>query len=98
MEFRFAAEAEEDIEQARLFLEAYRAGLGERFRAEIRATLDYIEVWPRGFQIRYQFYRFAPLAMFRYQIIYSSEGEHIVVHRIRHMRQRRLKRYFGSGA
>jgi len=98
MEFRFAAEAEEDIEQARLFLEAYKDGLGERFRAEIRAALDYIEVWPRGFQIRYEFYRFAPLAMFRYQIIYSIEGEYIVVHRIRHMRQRPLKRYFGSGA
>lgn len=95
MELRISTEAEEDIEVARLFLEAEKRGLGERFHADIRATMDYIEAWPRGFQIRYRYYRFAPLVLFRYHIIYSIEGEYIVVHRVRHMHQRPLKKYFG---
>lgn len=96
MDLRIASEAEEDIELARLFLEADRPGLGERFHADIHATLDYIEAWPRGFQVRHRHYRFAPLTVFRYHIIYSIEGAYIVVHRIRHMHQRPLKRFFSE--
>ena len=88
-------EAEEDTEQAWFTLETIRPEEGERFHAEIRATLDYIEAWPRGFQVRYRFYRFAPLAVFRYHMVYSIEREFIVVHRIRHMHQCPLERYYG---
>jgi plasmid stabilization system protein ParE len=96
MEIRFAAEAEEDIDQAWFALETGRPGTGVRFHQDIRETLDYIEMWPRGFRVRYQHYRFVPLALFRYHIIYSIEGEFIVVHRIRHMHQFPLKRYSGT--
>ncbi len=96
MEFRIGVEAEEDIELARLFYEAEALGLGERFHADVLATLDYIGLWPKGFQLRYLHYRFAPLAVFPFHIIYSLEGDFIVVHRIRHMHQRPLRRYFGT--
>jgi plasmid stabilization system protein ParE len=96
MEVLYSAEADRDIDEAWFALETGHPGEGERFHADIRATMAYIEGWPRGFQIRYGHYRFVPLAVFRYHIIYSIEGEFIVVHRIRHMHQRPLKRYFGT--
>jgi plasmid stabilization system protein ParE len=98
MEVRYSEEADHDIDEAWSTLETSRPGEGERFHAEVRATMAYIELWPRGFQIRYSHYRFVPLAIFRYHIIYSIEGEFIVVHRIRHMHQKPLKRYFGPRA
>ena len=49
MEFRIAVEAEEDIELARLFYEAEARGLGDRFHADVLATLDHIGLWPKGF-------------------------------------------------
>jgi len=96
MEVLYSAEADRDIDEAWFSLETGRPGEGERFQVDIRTTMAYIERWPRGFQIRYGHYRFVPLAIFRYHIIYSIEGKFIVVHRIRHMHQRSFKRSFGT--
>ena len=43
-------------------------------------------------------FRFAPLRKYKYQVIFSIGQNRITVHRIRHMHQRPLKRYFGPGA
>ena len=75
MEVRFWAEADADIEEAWFSMETSRPGEGERFHADIRATIDHIELWPRGFQIRFRHYRLVPLAIFPYHIIYSIEGD-----------------------
>lgn len=96
MEFRISKEAGEDIELARLFYEAQRHGLGDRLHHEVRVAMDYIEASPKGFQVRYQYYRFAPIGVFPYIIIYSLEGEFIVIHRVRHTSQRPLRRFFGE--
>ena len=69
--------------------------LADRFRHELIKTFSYILQHPGGFQIQYRNYRYAPLAVFHYQVIYSFRGRTITVHRIRHMRQEPLKRYSG---
>ena len=61
----------------------------------MEATLAYIEKFPKGIQVRRSPFRFAPLAVFRYSIIYALEGDDLVVYRVRHMLQKPLKRYFG---
>jgi hypothetical protein len=49
MEVLYSAEADRDIDEAWISLETGHPGEGERFYADIRATLAYIERWPRGF-------------------------------------------------
>ncbi|MBZ0206016.1 MAG: type II toxin-antitoxin system RelE/ParE family toxin [Flavobacteriales bacterium] len=66
-----------------------------RFEADMEQTLAYIEQFPNGFQERRPPFRFAPLAVFRYSIIYALEGNDVVVYRVRHMPQKPLKRFFG---
>lgn len=96
MELRVSTEAEEDIEQARAWFDGDHNGVGERFDADVLATLRYIEAHPGHFQVRFRHYRYAPLTIFRYHVIYSVEGPFVVVHRVRHMHRRTLKRFFGK--
>lgn len=88
MEIRIAANAEEDIENARQYLLRENPAFGERFHADLIGTLHYVLRFPRGFQLRHGHYRYAPLGIFRYVIIYSIEGAFIVVHRVRHMHRK----------
>ena len=69
--------------------------LADRFRQQLIKTFSYILQHPGGFQIRYQNYRYAPLDVFKYHVIYSYRGKMITVHRIRHMRQEQIRRYSG---
>ena len=96
MEIRVSSQAEEDIEKNRSYLEAHSPGIEERFHADVMDCLRYIEQHPGAFQIRSKTYRYAPLSIFHFHIVYSIEGSNVVVHRVRHMNQRPLKRYFGS--
>lgn len=61
-------------------------------------TLRYLAQFPAGIQVRSKVYRYAPLQVLRYHLVYSIEGMVVVVHRVRRMYQRPLKRYFvGDG-
>jgi plasmid stabilization system protein ParE len=68
----------------------------DRFRQDLINTFSYILQYPGGFQFRFRNYRYVPMTTFRYHVIYSLRGEIITIHRIRHMRQQPLKRYFGG--
>ena len=92
---RTSCDADKDIEKVWFHFETERPGKGDLFHADVLDTIGYILQYPGGFQLRYRHFRFAPLAVFRYYIIYSIEDEAIVIHRIRHMHQRPMKRYFG---
>ena len=48
----------------------------DRFRQDLIDTLDHILQYPGGFQIRFRNYRYAPLSVFKYQVIYSRQGDH----------------------
>ena len=92
---RTSSDADQDIERVCFQFESERPGKGDLFHTDVLDTIGYILQYPGGIQLRYRHFRFAPLAVFRYYIIYSIEDEAIVIHRIRHMHQRPMKRYFG---
>lgn len=91
-----SSDAEEDIEKIRVTLIASGPDMGERFHQDVAETLRYLAQFRGGLQVRSKVYRYVPLQIFRYHLIYSIEGTKVVVHRVRHMHQRPLKRYFGS--
>ena len=95
MKVLISSAAEEDIDGIRITLDTDGLNLSERFHQDVAQTLRYIAQFPGGIQIRSKFYRYVPLQIFRYHLIYSIEGDFVVVHRVRHMHQRPLKLYFG---
>ena len=64
-------------------------------RDALEHCLRIILQFPRGAQVRHTIYRSAPIEEFGYHIIYSIRKNCIVVHRVRHMHRKPLKRYFG---
>jgi plasmid stabilization system protein ParE len=88
-------QANKDALRIQRELEGFSTGMGVRFREELERCWRYVLQYPGGFQFRFRNYRYTPLAIFQYHVIYSLRGEIIIVHRIRHMRQQPLKRYFG---
>jgi hypothetical protein len=93
--FHVSAAARKDAADAQRYLEGLNTDGGPRFRDELGRCWRYIIQYPHGFQIRHRQFRYAPLAVFPYHVIYSV-GEHsIVIHPIRHMHQRPFRRFFG---
>ena len=68
-------------------------GSETRFEVAFEAELDVLLVRPGGYRVRRSPFRFAMVGRFRYFIIYVIEDDVIVIHRVRHMHQRPLKRY-----
>jgi hypothetical protein len=96
LSFHVTTAALKDATEAQRFLEGVTTDAGPRFREELERCWRYIAQYPRGSQIRYRNYRYAPLDVFPYHVVYSVGERSIVVHRIRHMHQAPLKRFFGS--
>ena len=95
LRFHVSAAALKDATDAQCFLEDVSTDEGPRFREELERCWRYIIQYPHGSQIRYLQFRYAPLDVFNDHVIYSVGTRRIVVHRIRHMHQAPLKRYFG---
>lgn len=95
MTLLFAQEAKDDIEAIGDDLGEVDVALADRFNADVIETLRYVVKFPRGSPARFEKYRLAHLDSFKYSVIYSLEVDKIVVHRVRHMRQKPLKRYLG---
>ena len=93
--FQVSAAARKDAADAQWYLEERTTNAGPRFREEIERCWRYIAQYPHGFRVRYRQFRFAPLDVFPCHVIYSVGQQGVVVHRIRHMHQKPLKRYFG---
>jgi plasmid stabilization system protein ParE len=94
--FYVSAAARKDAADAQRYLEGRTTDAGPRFRDELERWWRYIAQYPQGFQVRYRQFRFAPLDVFPYHVIYSVGQQGVVVHRVRHMHQRPLKRYSGT--
>ncbi|MGV9012575.1 MAG: type II toxin-antitoxin system RelE/ParE family toxin [Flavobacteriales bacterium] len=95
MEIVISSVAEKEIEEIHDSFSKDGLQLSARFHQDVLQTLRYLAQFPAGIQVRSKVYRYAPLKAFRYHLVYSIEGMVVVVHRIRHMHQRSLKRYFG---
>ncbi len=92
----FLPEADADLAMVRLWYSSGDGHAVQRFEEEVDRTIGYISQFPNGFPMGRLPFRFAPLAKFRYFVIYTIEDDAIVVYRIRHMHQRPMKRYFGG--
>ncbi|MBL8527836.1 MAG: type II toxin-antitoxin system RelE/ParE family toxin [Burkholderiales bacterium] len=75
--FRPAAEA--DVGDAYVWYERQRPGLGDQFRAELKATLQLIAERPELLQVLHRDTRRAPLHRFPYSVFYRVYPEAIVV-------------------
>ncbi len=84
-----------EIIEIQRYLDQANEGTGVRFRTDLEHSLRIIQQYPQGAQVRYRSYRSIPIETFSYHLIYSVRTNCIVVHRIRHMHQRPLRRYFG---
>jgi plasmid stabilization system protein ParE len=96
--FQVSAAARKDAADAQRYLEGRTTDAGPRFRVELERCWRLIAQYPLGFQVRHRQFRFAPLDVFPYHVIYSVGQQGVVVHRVRHMHQKPLKRFFGPGA
>lgn len=86
-------EALQEIRQAQLWYEVQKPGLGERFRRDLHECLRFVMENPPGFAVRKKEYRAALLSDFPYVVWYAMEGEDVVVYRVRHGRQKPLRKF-----
>ena len=91
----FKEEALQEIRQAQLWYEVQRPGLGERFRRDLFSSLQFAVENPPGFAIRKGPYRPVLLEKFPYIVWYAVDGDDIVVYRVRHGKQRPLRKFTG---
>lgn len=89
----FKEEALQEIRQAQLWYEVQKPGLGERFRRDLFSSLKFVVDNPPGFGIRKAPYRPVLLETFPYIVWYAVEGDDIVVYRVRHGKQRPLRKF-----
>ena len=71
---RLSEEARRDIEEARLFLEERREGLGMSFTRDIELRIDEIIANPHTCRERCGHYRMAVTYRFHYRIFYRIAG------------------------
>ncbi|MBK9074727.1 MAG: type II toxin-antitoxin system RelE/ParE family toxin [Flavobacteriales bacterium] len=86
-------EALEEIRQAHLWYAVQQPGLGDRSREDLRACLQFVVDNPPGFAERKKPYRAALLERFPYVVWYAIEGHDVVVYRVRHEKQRPIRRF-----
>ena len=97
MRLVFREKARSDLRDIMTWYREKIDGSEARFEVALEAELRYILEFPNGYQVRRPPFRFAIVGRFRYFVIYAVAGDVVVVHRIRHMHQRPLKRFFGPG-
>lgn len=96
MHLIFREKARSDLRDITAWFHEKNDGSAARFEAALEAELLYIRQFPTGYQVRRPPFHCAMVGHFRYFMIYAVVGEVVVVHRIRHMHQRPLTRYFGQ--
>lgn len=75
----FTTEAKLDVQDAWLWYEKQRAGLGDEFILSLEATLSEIERTPLIYQIQFKDIRIALLKRFPYKAVFTVEKEQIII-------------------
>jgi len=96
MQVIFKEKARADLRNIFAWFREQVNGSDARFEAALESELAYLRKRPNGYRVRRPPFRFAVVGRFRYFIIYVSVADAVVIHRVRHMHQKPLKRYFGS--
>jgi len=90
MKVKFHPEALVEFEEAALFYEQQRAGLGGRFVSAVEAAILGIQETPRRFPIFEEDVRRRLVRVFPYVILYAIEQKSIVVLAVMHAHQKPL--------
>jgi mRNA-degrading endonuclease RelE of RelBE toxin-antitoxin system len=88
MRARFLKPAEAELEEASAYLEERRAGLGDRFEADVNEALSYVMQHPLAGKRLTNRVRAQRLRTFRYNVIYAIDEDEIVVLAVAHHRRR----------
>jgi len=80
--------ARKELEDAVSYYELEQRGLGLRFQEEIRKTIDRLMIYPNACPIEIGEVRKSFVHKFPYKILYSIQGEIIIVLAISHLHRR----------
>ncbi len=86
-------QALEDLVQAAVWYEMQSTGLGERFANEYRSTTERIKQNPLNYQVKRNNLRQTQLKKFPYLIIYTIEGNTIIIYGVIHGKRHSRKKY-----
>jgi plasmid stabilization system protein ParE len=93
MELRFHPLARAEYVEAIVYLEQRRSGYGEKFEAEVGATLERVRQFPQsgarvpGYPPHVDIRAF-PLRLFRYSLMVGFDGDEAIVYAVAHQQRR----------
>ena len=88
MKVVFSKFAKNELDDAVAFYEAEFAGLGLKFKAEIKSSILRIKEHPQAWSIERDEIRKALLHRFPYKILYSIEKDNIIILAIAHQHRK----------
>ena len=89
MKSRFHEDAQADLAEDVAYYDLATPGLGDRFLAEVRAAVAFLEEFPRGAQIISGDIRGKGLVRFPHTLLYAIEENEVVILAVAHQRQDR---------
>lgn len=84
---RLSPAAERDLEDAANWYDEQASGLGDRFLAEVRSTLEKVEFRPLAFPVTIGTARRVLLNRFPYSVYYESDDQGWIVLAVLHQRR-----------
>ena len=79
--------AESDLQEARAWYEAQRAGLGDELLDDVRRAVRRLETDPERRPFYYRDFRRLLTRRFPYKLFYCVEGDRVIVFRILHAKR-----------
>ncbi len=87
MKSRFHVAAETDLTEDVAYYDGATLGLGDRFLAEVRVAVTFLETYPMGARVLTGEIRGKPLDRFRHTLLYAIESNEVVILAVAHQRQ-----------
>ena len=84
MKVFFSKYAQQELEDAALFYEFEYAGLGKKFKEEVRKAAIRISEYPKAWSVERGEVRKCLLHKFPYKLLYSIEEDHIFIIAVAH--------------
>ena len=87
MKSRFHEAAETDLAEDVRYYDSAAVGLGDRFLAEVRVAVAFLEAYPMAARVLTGEIRGKPLGRFRHTLLYTIEANEVVILAVAHQRQ-----------
>jgi len=88
MKVVFLKYAQQELDDAAYFYEMEFRGLGKNFKTEVKKAISRIAEYPEAWPQEYGDVRKCLIHKFPYSILYSVEGEHIVIIAVAHQHRK----------